>query len=120
MILEKKLNDPNRYMFLLTDDSGAIEEAHEFFPHVMWKYFDQPCHNGSSGGMENQTPSGDPALEVIVLLSIFDLVQDCSTLVQGPSGFTEYVYQHVSKRWVVSFLPLYCQPANLSLFDYRW
>ena len=106
MIPEKKLNDPNHYVFLLTDDSGAIQEAHEFFPHVKWKYFDRPRHNGSSGGFENQTPSGDPAVEVIVLLTIFDLVQDCSTLVQGPSGFTEYVYQHVSKGWVVSFLPI--------------
>ena len=75
-------------MFLLTNDSGAIEEAHEFFPRVKWKHFDQPRHNGISGGFENH-----PTLEVIVLLFTFDLVQDCSssTLVQGPNGFTEYV-----------------------------
>ena len=77
MIPEKKLNDPNHYVFLLTDDSGAIEEAHESFPHVKWKYFDQPRHNGSSRGWENQTPSGDPALEVIFILSLFDIVQLC-------------------------------------------
>ncbi len=91
-------------MFLLTDDSGAIEEAHEFFPHINWKYFDRPHHNGSSGGWENQTPSGDPALEVIVILSIFDLVQDCSTLVHGPSGFTNYMYEYVSQGGEVYFV----------------
>ena len=92
----KKFNDPNHYVFLLTDDYGAAKEAHEFFPHVKWKYVDRPHHNDSSGGMENQTPSRDPALEVVILLSLFDLVQDYSTLVvQGPSGFAGYVYRCV-------------------------
>jgi hypothetical protein len=55
--------------------------------------------------MENQTPLGDPALEVIILLFLFDLVQDCSILVVlGPSGFADYVYQHVSKGGVVPLL----------------
>jgi hypothetical protein len=81
MIPEKNLNDPNHYMFLLTNDSGAIEEAQNSF-----------CV--SSGNILTDLvimASVVPTLEVIVLLSIFDLVQDCSTLVQGPSGFTEYV-----------------------------
>jgi hypothetical protein len=104
MIPEEKLIDPNHYVFLLTDDTGAIEEAHEFFPHINWKYFDRPRHNGSSGGWENQTPSEDPALEVIVILSLFDLVQDCSTLVYGPSGFTNYINQYVSQGGKVYFL----------------
>ena len=34
MIPEEKLIDPNHYVFLLTDDAGAIKEAHEFFPNI--------------------------------------------------------------------------------------
>ena len=44
---KERLEEP---IFLLTDDSGAIDEAHEFFPDLAWKYFDRPRHNGSSGG----------------------------------------------------------------------
>lgn len=100
MIPEEKLNDPNHYVFLLTDDSSAIEEAHEFFPNIKWTYFNRPRHNITSSGWEDHTPSGDPALEVIVIMSAFDLVQDCSTLIHGPSGFINYIYAYVSKVWV--------------------
>jgi hypothetical protein len=93
MIPKEKLSDPNHHIFLLTDDSSAIEEANEFFPDLKWDYFNRPRHNGSSSGWEDHTPSGDPALEVIVIMSLFDLVQDCSVLVQGGSGFTNYIYR---------------------------
>ncbi len=36
----KKFNDPNHYVFLLTNDYGTAKEAHEFFPRVKWKYVD--------------------------------------------------------------------------------
>jgi hypothetical protein len=106
-------------VFLLTNDYGTAKEAHEFFPRVKWKYVDWPHHNDSSGGMENQTPSRDPALEVFIPLSLFDLVQDCSTLVvQGPSGFTGYVYRCVSKGWVVPLLILL--PTQLTCHKLFW
>lgn len=93
MIPKERLKDPNHHIFLLTDDSSAIEEANEFFPDLKWNYFNRSRHNGSSSGWEDHTPSGDPALEVIVIMSLFDLVQDCSALVQGNSGFTNYIYR---------------------------
>lgn len=45
-----KLSNPNHYIFLLSDDSNAIDEAHEFFPNLNWKHFDRIRHKGSSGG----------------------------------------------------------------------
>ena len=93
LIPKEKLSDPNHHIFLLTDDSSAIDEAHEFFPNLKWDYFNRPRHNGSNSGWEDHTPSGDPALEVIVIMSLFDLVKDCSALVQGGSGFTNYIYR---------------------------
>jgi hypothetical protein len=97
MIPEEKLNDPNHYVLLLTDDFNAISEAHEFFPDVKWAYFNRTRHRGNSSGWEDHTPSGDPALEVIAILSAFDLVKECSTLVKGPSGFTQFMYEYVSE-----------------------
>lgn len=47
LIPREKLSNPNHYIFLLTDDSNAIEEANEFFPNLNWKYFDRPRHKGS-------------------------------------------------------------------------
>ena len=107
MIPEEKLYDPDHYVFLLADDSDAIAEAHEFFPDIKWVHFDRPRPNGYSG-WENHTPSGDPALDVIVILSAFDLVQDCSTLVHGRSGFSDYIYQYVSKVGIdeISFIDI--------------
>ena len=98
MIPEEKLEDPNHYIFLLTDDANAIDEAHEFFPNLKWKHLDRPRHRGSSGGWQSHTPSGDPALEVIILVSTFELVQKCSVLVAGISSFAEYMYAHVSNN----------------------
>ena len=36
-----KLSNPNHYIFLLSDDANAIDEAHEFFPNLNWKHFDR-------------------------------------------------------------------------------
>lgn len=98
MIPEEKLSNPNHHVLLLTDDSDAIEEANEFFPNIKWDYFNRPRHNGSESKLEDHTPSGDPALEVIVIMSLFDLVQDCSTLVHGQSGFSNYMYQYMTSN----------------------
>ena len=92
-----KLANPNHYIFLLTDDSNAIDEAHEFYPELNWKYLDRPRHKGSSGGWENQTPSRNPALEVIILLATFELAQECSAIVWGASGFADLLLNQVSE-----------------------
>jgi hypothetical protein len=91
-----KLSNPNHYIFLLTDDSNAIDEAHEFFPNLNCKYLDRPRHKGSSGGWENQIPSRNPALEVIILVATFELAQECSAIVWGASNFAEYLLNQVS------------------------
>ena len=96
LIPKEKLSDPNHTIFLLTDDSNAIKEAHEFHPHLRWKYIDRPRHHGSSGGWENQTPSGVPSLELITLMAIFELVQDCSVFVHGQSGLSDYIWTHMA------------------------
>ncbi|KAL7539566.1 hypothetical protein ACHAWF_006445 [Thalassiosira exigua] len=96
LIPPEKLSNPNHHIFFLTDDANAIEEAHEFFPSLNWKYFDRPRHKGSEGGWENQTPSRNPALEVIVLLATFELAQECSAMVYGHSNFAEYIYQQMN------------------------
>jgi hypothetical protein len=91
MIPDQILNDPNHYIFLLTDDSGVLEEAHEFYPHLKWTYFDRYRHKGSEATWEDHTPSGDPAVEMINILAGFDLAQECATFVQGDSGFSKVI-----------------------------
>ncbi|GFH44127.1 hypothetical protein CTEN210_00601 [Chaetoceros tenuissimus] len=63
----------------------------QFFPDLNWKYLDRPRHKGSSGGWENQTPSRNPALEVIILLATYELAQECSAIVWGASGFADLI-----------------------------
>ena len=95
-----KLSNPNHYVFLLTDDGRAISEAHEFFPDMNFKYFDRPRHKGSNNGTvwENQTPSRNPASEVIVLVATFELVQECSAIVWSSSNFASYMHNQVSEE----------------------
>ena len=69
-----------------------------FFPNLQWAYLDRPRFKGSSGGWENQTPSRNPALETIFLLAEFELAMACSVFVHGKSGFSNFIYQHVSGR----------------------
>ncbi len=96
LIPKEKLNDPHHKIFLLTDDANAVNEAHEFYPKLSWKYIDRPRHSGSSGGWENQTPSLNPSLELIVLMATFELAQDCSTFVHGHSGLSDYIWTHMA------------------------
>ena len=98
MIPEDRLNNANHYIIILTDDLNAIKEAHKFFPNLQWAYLDRPRFKGSSGGWENQTPSRNPALETIFLLAEFELAMACSVFVHGQSGFSNFIYQHVSGR----------------------
>lgn len=101
----ERLADPRHYVFLLTDDANAVDEAEEFFPGLEWKYLDRPRHRGSSGGWENQTPSRDPRLETVVLLATFELAKDCSAFVHGQSGFADHIYQQVRRDVQRSELP---------------
>lgn len=93
-----KLSNPNHYIFLLTDDARAIDEANEFFPNLNWKYFSRPRHRSKEGGWENHTPSRNPALEVVIIVATFELVQECSAIVWGHSTFADYLYNHVSEK----------------------
>ena len=95
-----KLSNPNHYIFLLTDDSRAIDEAQEFFPDLNFKHFDRPRHKGSNNRSvwQNHTPSRNPALEVIILVATFELVQECSAIVWSESNFALYMYNLVSEE----------------------
>lgn len=81
------LNNSTKNILLLTDDQNAIEESQVLHPDYNWMFIDRPRHRGASGGWENQIPSDDPKLEVIVLLSIFRLVRQCSSFIHTSSNF---------------------------------
>jgi len=76
-------------IFLLTDDANAVGEALHKYPEYTWMYIDRPRHKGTSGGWENQIPSDDPKLEVLVLLSTFRLVRQCSALIRTDGNFAD-------------------------------
>lgn len=78
-------------IFLLTDDANAIDEALEFFPHAHWFYFNRSRFRGAAGGWENQIPSGSPKSEMITILTTFELVKRCDTIVYGKSGFADMI-----------------------------
>jgi hypothetical protein len=80
------LENGTKNLLLLTDDQNAVEEAQSLFPSYNWMYIDRPRHRGTEGGWENQIPSDDPKMEVIILLTIFRLVRQCSTLIHTHSG----------------------------------
>lgn len=83
----ERMDKSTKNIFLLTDDDNAVGEALTKFPEYNWMYIDRPRHKGAEGGFENQIPSKNPKFEVIVLLSIFRLVKQCSTLIHTKSGF---------------------------------
>jgi hypothetical protein len=82
-------DNSTRNILLLTDDQNAIGEAHAKYPDTNWIYFDRPRHKGAEGGFENQIPSKDPKLEVIILLAIFRTVKQCTELIHSTSGFSD-------------------------------
>ena len=78
-------------ILLLTDDANAIQEAHDKYPEYRWVHIDRPRFKGPEGGFENQFPSSDPKQEVIVLLSIFQLVRRCRSFVHTKSNLGYYI-----------------------------
>jgi hypothetical protein len=54
-------------------------------------HIDRPRFKGAEGGFENQIPSDDPKREVIVLLSIFRLVQQCQSFVHTKGNLGRYI-----------------------------
>ena len=45
-------------VFLVTDDSNAIQEAKLKFPNISWQYIDRPRYRGAEAGFAKHTPSG--------------------------------------------------------------
>jgi len=79
-------------ILLFTDDANAIDEAQEFHPEYNWMYLEKKRHRGSEGGWENQIPGNSPADEMIALLSVFRLAQQCDVLIHTESGFSTFIY----------------------------
>jgi hypothetical protein len=77
----------NDTIFLLTDDANAIDEAHEFYPELNWKYLNRKRWRGTEGGWENQTPSRSPKLELAIILATLRIAQRCDTIVHSSSQF---------------------------------
>ena len=90
----KKLN-PN--ILLLTDDHNAIGEAKSQFPEYHWMYIDRARFHGV-GAWEHQIPSDDPALEVVVLFAIFELVRHCDQIVLSSGKFSDYLYEEMKRN----------------------
>ena len=70
-------------ILLLTDDANAIDEALEFHPEYDWKFINRTRHRGKEGGYQNHLPSGDPLTEMQALVTAYQLVQRCDTIVRG-------------------------------------
>jgi len=81
------LDNSTKNILLLTDDQNAIEEAQTLHPDYHWMFIERPRHRGAEGGWENQIPSDDPKLEMIVLLSVFRLVRQCTSFIHTHSNF---------------------------------
>jgi hypothetical protein len=96
--LPEERREKGSNIVLLTDDANAIDEALEFFPHLVWHYLDRPRHRGTEGGFENQVPSNNPASEVIIIKSIFRMVQPCDIIVHGYGGFSNAIHDAMTKN----------------------
>ena len=99
----KALEKGTKNILLLTDDQNAIEEAQSLFPEYNWIFVDRPRHRGAEGGWENQIPSNDPKLEVIVLLSIFREVKKCSSFIHTQSNFAKVLQGEIQDAWGEDF-----------------
>lgn len=82
-------------ILLLTDDHNAIGEALHEFPDRNWMYIDRPRYRGNEGGFERHLPSNDPILEMTVLLSTFQLVRRCTSMVRSSSAFGDYLWGEI-------------------------
>ena len=120
-------------IFLLTDDDNAIREAKSKYPAHDWVIIDRPRYKGSEGGWGAHIPSGNPKLEVIVLLSIFRTVQKCGVFVHAFSNLSEYIAGIMmtargddlirvdlnEKGNLEVYNPHYANTANLSRSDWQ-
>jgi len=121
-------------VFLLTDDDNAIREARSKFPHLNWIVIDRPRFKGKEGGWENHIPSNDPKMEVIVLLTIFRMVQKCNVLIHSRSNLSDYIaaimrtargrkFRRVNLDYKASYNEMYntkhAETYNLSRSDWR-
>lgn len=81
-------------VLLLTDDSNALREAQERYPHIRWIAFERIRHKGSEGGWENQIPSNNPSNEVAVLLATAHVLSQnyCPVLVHSKSNLADYYF----------------------------
>ena len=93
-------------ILLLTDDANAIDEALAQFPDYHWMYIQRKRHRGTEGGFENQIPSQNPQEELIILLSILQLVQQCSALVHTTGNFAELLWGEMDSRSTVARINL--------------
>lgn len=92
-LLQKKVPDKKYTNILLfTDDQNAVDEAETLHPEYNWMYLNRTRHRGSSGGFENQIPSGSPKDEVVSILVTFRLAQKCDVLVHSTSSFAIAIY----------------------------
>lgn len=78
-------------ILLLTDDQDAIDEAQRQYPHQNWMYFNRTRFRGTEGGWENHFPSGDPKSEVMAILSTFQAVKECDSIVIQEGSFARYI-----------------------------
>jgi hypothetical protein len=86
-----------KHVLLLTDDANAIEEAVEFHSDINWIFLNRTRYRGSSGGWEQQIPSGNPKSEVITILATLKLVERCDSVVYGESGFASMLVDAMEK-----------------------
>jgi len=92
-LLQRKVPEKNYTNILLfTDDQNAVDEAETLHPEYNWMYLNRTRHRGSSGGFENQIPSGSPKDEVVSILVTFHLAQKCDVLVHTTSSFASAIY----------------------------
>lgn len=81
-------------ILLFTDDQNAIGEARTMFPHYNWMHLNRPRWKADEGGFERQLPSSQPVFEMVVILSTFQLVQQCGNLVRASTGFADWMEEY--------------------------
>jgi len=82
-------------IFLMTDDENAITEATTEFPDYNWMYIRRTRFRADAGGFEVALPSKDPLMEVVVILSTFQLVRKCTQLIHSYSTFAIQLWAEI-------------------------
>jgi hypothetical protein len=111
--------DPN--ILLLTDDANAIAEAKFKYPGYNWMYENRTRYKAEEGGWGSHFPSGDPSLEVTILLATFKAVQQCTKLVRSLGNLGDYFEGLMSTRHegniTVFHLDFHNPDVNLTIAD---